>query len=73
MPFTRVSARRAIVVFTSLLVLWGGAQAQVVRQIEALGQAYSAAQPVANGITRLTFFRPVDDVLKPLMRIFKRG
>ena len=60
-PFSRVSARRAIVVFTSLLVLWGGAQAQVVRQIEAFGQAYSAAQPVANGITRLTFFRPVDD------------
>jgi OOP family OmpA-OmpF porin len=60
-PFSGKSARRALVVCSSLLVLWGGAQAQVGRQIEALGQAYSAAQPVANGITRLTFFRPVDD------------
>ena len=62
MPCSGKSARRALVLLTSWLVLCGGVQAQAARQIEALGQAYSAAQPVANGITRLTFFRPVDDV-----------
>jgi len=45
----------------SLFALCGSTQAQVVRQIEALGQTYSAAKPVANGITRLIFYRPVDD------------
>jgi OOP family OmpA-OmpF porin len=60
-PFGGKSARRALVVFTSLLALCGVAQAQAARQIEALGSVYSAPQAVADGITRLTFFRPVND------------
>lgn len=61
LQFGAKSVRLAVWPLLSLLVLSGSVQAQGLRQIEALGQAYSAAAPVANGITRLVFFRPVDD------------
>jgi outer membrane protein OmpA-like peptidoglycan-associated protein len=56
------SVRRLLALLMGLPLFCGSVHGQTRHQIEALGQAYSMAQPVANGLTRLTFFRPIDDL-----------
>ncbi len=56
------SVHRLLVLLMGLPLFFGNVHGQTTLQIEALGRAYSATQPLAHGLTRLTFFRPIDDL-----------
>ena len=72
-----LAARALRLALTLVLVInpfaHGVAQAQGLLVIEALGERYSEAKPVAAGMSRLIFYRPVDDGQANAVTVYING
>ncbi len=62
-----------VIAATAALLALGSAQAQGLLRIDALGQTYTAAKPVAGSLSRLTFYRPANDTGAEAVSVYIDG